>query len=105
VRPIQADFEWKRAGIMASFTIMLTTMGLSSPFVGRAADRLGPKKVIITGAGILGLGFFIGLNFIQYWLSWAYDGPNNIIHVLREITIIDSGIIFIERSDQWPMKL
>ncbi|MFH1350663.1 MAG: MFS transporter [Pseudomonadota bacterium] len=57
VRPLQADFEWSRAGIMAGFTIMLITMGLSSPAVGKAADRLGPKRVILMGAGILGLGF------------------------------------------------
>jgi len=77
VRPLEEVFGWNRAGIMAAFTIMLITMGLSSPLAGRAADRYGPKKVILMGTGITGLGFVFLSSLNSHWhfyMSYLFIG-------------------------------
>ncbi len=57
VKPLQADLGWGRGEIMVAFTILFLSQGAASPFVGRAVDRYGAKKVISIGALVAGLGF------------------------------------------------
>ena len=57
VKPLEKEFAWTRAGIMGGYAIMCLAMAISSPLVGKAADRYGPKKVICLGGIITSVGF------------------------------------------------
>jgi MFS family permease len=57
VKPIQAYFGWDRATITLAFTLQFICIGVFSPLVGRAVDRMGPRTIISTGAVVAVLGF------------------------------------------------
>ena len=52
-----SEFGWTRAGISGTFTLSMIIMGLTSIISGRAADKFGPRAVLISCALFLGLGY------------------------------------------------
>jgi len=64
VKPLEREFGWNRAGIMGGYTLMSLAMAVSSPLIGRAVDRYGPKKVICLGGVITSIGF-VFLSFLD----------------------------------------
>ena len=58
VKPLQAEFLWDRSTIMAGFTFLFLSLGISSPFAGKAVDRYGTKMVMVMGSLIAAAGFF-----------------------------------------------
>jgi MFS family permease len=59
VKPLQAEFEWSRSSIMGAFTCLYLTLAITSPFVGKAVDRLGAKSVMALGGAIMAMGFVL----------------------------------------------
>ncbi|MGD9157819.1 MAG: MFS transporter [Desulfobacteraceae bacterium] len=59
IKPLQAYFGWERGTIALAFTLQFIFLGLLSPFIGKAVDRLGPRIVFITGASIASIGFLM----------------------------------------------
>ena len=49
VKPLEGEFGWSRAAIMGGFTIMSLAMAVSSPLIGKAVDRYGPKMAVCLG--------------------------------------------------------
>jgi MFS family permease len=49
------EFGWSRGATAAAFSISSVVQGVVSPLVGMLVDRLGPKRVMLSGAGLLGL--------------------------------------------------
>lgn len=64
-KPLQAEFGWSRGTISAAFTLFMMTMGMVGPLIGRMVDRYEPRRVIVIGASIAGLGFI--------WLSLMHN--------------------------------
>src|SRR5262245_1247875 len=48
------EFGWSRGATAAAFSISSVVQGLLSPVVGVLVDRLGPRRVILLGAVMLG---------------------------------------------------
>lgn len=73
-------FEWMRvdgrtaAQVGAGLLPFAAVMGIGSPLVGRAADRLGPRLFLILGPAIAGMGFLLmawpepGADYFTRWL-------------------------------------
>jgi len=57
VKPLEGEFGWSRAAIMGGFTIMSLAMAVSSPLIGKAVDRYGPKMAVCLGGIVTSLGF------------------------------------------------
>ena len=58
--PISASTGWSRAGIAMAMTLNFVTMGVAAFGWGALSDRFGPRRVVLAGAVLLGVG-----------LSWA----------------------------------
>ena len=72
VEPILSTFTgWSQAAFAAAVSLQRGESGLISPFVGFALDRYGPKRVMIFGIIVTGLGF-IAMSLMQtLWHFYA----------------------------------
>ncbi len=50
------DFAWSRAETSIPYSVSQLVAGASSPLVGTLVDRLGPRRLILLGGGLLVLG-------------------------------------------------
>ncbi len=57
--PIANDFNWSYTQVSLAASIVGMESGLLAPFVGLLVDRWGPRKLIICGVIITGLGFML----------------------------------------------
>ena len=54
--PIAADTGWSRAGIASAMTLNFLTMGVAAFGWGALSDRFGPRRVVLAGVVLLGIG-------------------------------------------------
>ncbi|MFP3974696.1 MAG: MFS transporter [Chloroflexota bacterium] len=67
--PIANDLGWSHAQVSFAASIRGLEMGLFTPVVGFLVDRWGPRKLIITGTAIIGLGL-LALSQISSLISF-----------------------------------
>ena len=65
--PIVDQFGWGRATTSAAVSIQRTESGMISPFVGWFIDRFGPKRVMLVGIALTGLGFIMLSQINSLW--------------------------------------
>ena len=64
IKPMEAEFGWSRGALSGAAAISLLLLGASGPFLGRLADKIGPRRVISMCLVLLAVGS-IGSAFIQ----------------------------------------
>jgi MFS family permease len=57
--PIANDFGWSYAQVSLAGSLRGLEMGLFAPVVGFLVDRWGPRRLMFTGAAIVGLGLLL----------------------------------------------
>src|SRR5215470_13829853 len=50
------EFRWSRAETSLAYSASAFVSGASAPFVGALVDRLGPRRLVLLGGGVLALG-------------------------------------------------
>src|SRR5262249_19320721 len=74
IKPLEAEFGWSRGALSGAAAISLLLLGAVGPFVGRLADRLGPRRVIAWSLLVLAVGS-IGSSFVQHlWQIYLTAG-------------------------------
>ena len=69
--PILGEFGWSRAVTSVAFAVQQGESGIAAPLVGVLVDRLGPRRVIVVGGVIYGLGFVL-LGYVQsLWMFYV----------------------------------
>src|SRR5258706_14512849 len=53
-----ADFGWSRAETSIAYSVSQLVGGASSPLVGYLVDRLGSRRLLLLGGGLLVVGLF-----------------------------------------------
>src|SRR5260370_25358082 len=53
-----ADFGWSRGETSIAYSVSQLVAGVSSPLVGFLVDRLGPRRLLLLGGGLLVAGLF-----------------------------------------------
>ncbi len=68
---IRQSFSLSEVAAGSLFSVMMIVAALTSAGAGRLADHIGPKKVLIAGLSLLGLGF-AGAGLSQHRLLFAF---------------------------------
>jgi MFS family permease len=61
------EFGWGRAETSLAYSVSQLIGGLSSPFVGALVDRLGPRRLLQLGGGLLVLGLAASAYVTALW--------------------------------------
>ncbi|MDD5287963.1 MAG: MFS transporter [Dehalococcoidales bacterium] len=57
--PIRNTFHWTATQTSAAFTLRGLETGVLGPLAGILVDKVGPRKLMVAGWGIVGLGFLL----------------------------------------------
>ncbi|HEV2335738.1 MAG TPA: MFS transporter, partial [Stellaceae bacterium] len=60
-------FGWSRAETSVAYSVSQLIAGFSSPFVGALVDRLGPRRLLFLGGGLLVLGLALSAFVTALW--------------------------------------
>jgi sugar phosphate permease len=69
--PIRETFGWSAADTSVAFTLRGVETGLFSPVVGAMADRFAPRKLMVIGWTIIGLGFIVMSRINSIWTFYG----------------------------------
>src|SRR5437660_2827347 len=61
------EFGWSRAETSVAYSVSQLVAGLSSPFVGALVDRLGPRRLLLLGGGLLVFGLALSALATALW--------------------------------------
>jgi MFS family permease len=68
------EFGWSRGATAAAFSISSVVQGVLSPVVGILVDRLGPRRVMLGGAWVLGIACALASQIGSLWSLYAVTG-------------------------------
>jgi len=68
------EFGWSRGATAAAFSISSIVQGVLSPVVGTLVDRLGPRRVMLAGAGVLAVGCMLSSRIDSLWSLYLSVG-------------------------------
>jgi len=71
--PLQDHFGWSRAAIAGGSAVAALTIGATSPVVGILIDRYGSRKVMTTGALVMGCAFCLFGGVRSLWQLYAIN--------------------------------
>jgi MFS transporter, OFA family, oxalate/formate antiporter len=61
------EFRWSRAETSIAYSVSQLVAGASSPFVGALVDRLGPRRLLLLGGGLLLVGLLGSASVSVLW--------------------------------------
>ena len=73
LKPMTEEFGWSRTEATTAISMGTIGTGFASPFIGRLADRFGPRLLVPLGGVLLALAFFFiaGVNALwQFYLAY-----------------------------------
>ncbi len=96
--PIRDTFRWTAAVTSVAFAFRGLEQSILTPLAGLLVDRMGPRKLMLFGWGIIGLGFL--------WMSrinslWAFYGSFLLIATGMSLT---SGVVSNTAIAHWFTK-
>ena len=71
--PLQDHFGWSRAAIAGGSAVAFLTAGVVAPLVGVLIDRYGSRKVMVTGALVMGGAFCLLSAIRSLWQFYALN--------------------------------
>lgn len=74
IKPMEAEFGWGRTAMSAVAALSLFLYGAVGPFVGRLADRFGPRGVFAVAAVLIGAGTLGTAAVVSLWQLYLTAG-------------------------------
>ncbi|MBI4571963.1 MAG: MFS transporter [candidate division NC10 bacterium] len=69
------EFGWDRSVVAGGFSVFLLIHGSVSPMAGWLAERLRPRRPLLAGAALLGIGLLLTAETTEWWhLYVAFGG-------------------------------
>jgi MFS family permease len=88
------DLGWSQAVVYGGFTAALVVMGLTSPMIGRAIDRIGGRQVMTLGSLLLAVGcagLAVSHGIVGYYAAWCCLG------IAMRLTLYDAAFAVLAR--------
>ena len=73
-QPLVEKFGWAREEVVLTFSLTIGMFALSSVFAGRMQDKVGPRKVAMAGALLLGSGVCLTSIATELWQLYLFYG-------------------------------
>ena len=73
LKPISDEFGWSRTEVTTAISLGTIGSGFVSPFIGKLADRFGPRFLVPLGGALLAIAFFLiaGVNaLLQFYAAY-----------------------------------
>lgn len=84
IKPLEAEFAWKRADISLAVMISLFAFGLGAPLGGSLVDRFGARRIMLFGLALCALGLAPLVALRELWQ----------LHVLWGVIVgVGTGVI------------
>lgn len=74
IKPMEAEFGWDRTSLSIVASLSLFLYGAVGPFVGRLADRWGPRGVFLVSTVLLGVGALATSWVVTLWQLYLTAG-------------------------------
>src|SRR2546427_5020113 len=74
ITPLEGEFGWDRASISFAVAISLLPLGLGGPIGGTVVDRVGPRRALLGGLGVIALGLYLLLSLRDLWQLYLLWG-------------------------------
>jgi sugar phosphate permease len=74
IKPLEAEFGWDRASISLAVAVSLFAFGFGGPIGGSLVDRFGPRRVMLGGLTLTGLGLLPLVSMSQLWQLHLFWG-------------------------------
>lgn len=74
IKPLEAEFGWDRTSLSVVASLSLLLYGAAGPFVGRLADRWGPRGVLAAATVLLGCGALGTSSVVALWQLYVTAG-------------------------------
>ncbi len=74
LKPISEEFGWNRAQVTGAVMVAMIVLSICQPVVGILVDRVGPKKILVSGLALLGVAlvpFSFVTNLWQVYLLYG----------------------------------
>jgi OFA family oxalate/formate antiporter-like MFS transporter len=71
ITPMTKEFGWSRAAIAGAFSLRTELGGVWAPVVGYLVDRVGPRRLLLTGVFLVGTGFILLSRIQALWHLYA----------------------------------
>src|SRR5260370_31932792 len=72
-QPLLACFGWSNTTVTWTFALAIFALGTGAVVGGRWQDKVGPRKVALTGVALWSLGNFLaGLGTAHFGPAWLY---------------------------------
>jgi MFS family permease len=68
------EFGWSRSLVAGAFSLFTLVHGFASPALGWLADRVGPRRLVLAGGGVLAAGLFLDGAVMRPWHLYATFG-------------------------------
>jgi MFS family permease len=69
------EFAWSRSLVAGAFSVFVLVHGGFGPVIGWMLRRVGPRRVILTGACLMGFGLWLTAETTEWWhLYLAFGG-------------------------------
>lgn len=67
-------FDWSRSAISGIASIRSVVFGILSPITGTLTDRHGPRRLVLGGVIISGLGYLLAAHVSSLWQAYLFLG-------------------------------
>src|SRR5262249_33329631 len=74
IKPMEAEFGWDRTSMSVVAAMSLFFYGAVGPFVGRLADRFGPRGILAASAVLIGAGTLGTATVVTLWQLYLTAG-------------------------------
>ena len=72
--PFNSEYGWNITTLSLAVSINMITWGMFQPVMGKLIDQFGPKRIIASSVGLMGISFLLTSTTTEIWQFFLYYG-------------------------------